>query len=156
LPIANEFLRLLAGPARRLTAARGVWDSTLQLFMAAAAPDLCTVLIVEDDPDSREVLSRMLSAGGCLVQARATVGEALLLLEEWEPSHVLLDLMLPDAGGIVLLRSVRRRNIPVRVAVVTGAGPESMAVENAIRAGADAVFHKPLDFREIEEWLELV
>ena len=124
--------------------------------MSAAAADICTVLVVEDDPDSREVLARMLSASGCLVRATPTVGEALLLLEEWEPSHVLLDLMLPDAGGIVLLRSVRRRKLPVRVAVVTGAGPESMVVEDAIDAGADAVFHKPLDFKEIEEWLEQV
>ena len=123
-------------------------------IMAAAVPDICSVLVVEDDPDSREVLSRMLSGGGCLVRAAPTVGEALLLLEEWEPSHVLLDLMLPDAGGIVLLRSMRRRKMPVRVAVVTGAGPESMVVEDAIEAGADAVFHKPLDFKQIEEWLE--
>jgi CheY-like chemotaxis protein len=122
--------------------------------MAAAAPDICTVLVVEDDHDSREVLSRMLSAGGCLVRATPTVGEALLLLEEWEPSHVLLDLMLPDAGGVVFLRAVRRRNMPLRVALVTGAGADSQTVRDAMRAGADAVFHKPLDFKQIEEWLE--
>ena len=77
-------------------------------------------------------------------------------LEEWEPSHVLLDLMLPDAGGIVLLRAMRRRNVPVRLALVTGAGPESPAVRDAMRWQPDAVFHKPVDFKQIEEWLELV
>jgi CheY-like chemotaxis protein len=122
--------------------------------MTAATPDVFTVLLVEDDPDSREVMSRLLAAAGCLVRATPSVGEALLLLEEWEPSHVLLDLMLPDAGGAVVLRSIRRRKLPMRVAVVTGAGVDSMAVADAIRAGADAVFHKPVVFAQIEDWLE--
>jgi DNA-binding response OmpR family regulator len=120
---------------------------------AAAAPDVCTVLVVEDDPDSREALTRFLGVAGCMVRATATVGEALLLLEEWEPSHVLLDLALPDAGGVVLLRAIRRRNIPVRVALVTASGPHSASVADARRWHPDAIFHKPLVFADIEAWL---
>ena len=123
------------------------------MMAAAAAPDVCTVLVVEDDPDSREALTRFLGTAGCMVRAAATVGEALLLFEEWEPSHVLLDLALPDAGGVVLLRAIRRRNAPVRVALVTASGPHSASVADAQRWRPDAVFHKPLDFAEIEAWL---
>ena len=72
---------------------------------AAAVPDVCTVLVVEDDPDGRETLTRFLNSAGCTVTATHSVGEALLILEEWDPSHILLDLMLPDAGGgVILLR----------------------------------------------------
>ena len=122
--------------------------------MAAFVPDGRTVLVIEDDADSREVLSRLLGAAGCDVRAAPSVGEALLVLEEWEPSHALLDLMLPDAGGVVFLRAVRRRQMPMRIAIVTGAGPESEAVQVAQRWGANAVFHKPINFQLIRQWLE--
>jgi|RhiMethySRZTD1v2_1073278.scaffolds.fasta_scaffold3453252_1 CheY-like chemotaxis protein len=121
---------------------------------AAAAPDVASVLLVEDDDDTREVTARLLQAAGCLVRATPSVGEALLLLEEWLPTHVLLDLMLPDAGGIVVLRAVRRRNLPVRIAVVTAAGPESPAVADAQRWNPDAIFYKPILFTDVESWLE--
>lgn len=122
--------------------------------MAAAAPDVCTVLVVEDDADSREALARLLTRSGYAVRASPSVGEALLVLEEWQPTHVLLDLMLPDAGGIVFLRAVRRRQLPVRVALVTAAGPESQTVADAQRWNPEAVFFKPIVFADIETWLQ--
>jgi DNA-binding response OmpR family regulator len=120
---------------------------------AAAASDICTVLLIEDDADTRDVTARLLRSAGCLVRATPSVGEALLVLEEWMPSHILLDLMLPDAGGVVILRSVRRRSLPVRVAVLTAAGPDSPVVTDALRWQPDAVFHKPIVFSEVESWL---
>ena len=111
------------------------------------------LLVVEDDPDSREALARFLGTAGCMVRTSATVGEALLLLEEWEPTHVLLDLALPDAGGVVLLRAIRRRNAPVHVALVTASGPGSPSITDAQRWSPDAIFHKPLVFTDIEAWL---
>ena len=120
---------------------------------AAAAPDLCTVLLVEDDADTRDVMTRLLVRASCEVRGAVSAGEALLLLEEWLPTHILLDLMLPDAGGIVVLRSVRRRNLAVRVAVVTAAGPTSDVLADAMRWQPDAVFHKPVHFKAVEAWL---
>jgi DNA-binding response OmpR family regulator len=113
-------------------------------------------LIVEDNVDSRDVMERLVRSVGCEVRGTPSVGEALLLLEDEHrlPTHIVLDLMLPDAGGIVVLRSIRRRQLPVRVAIVTGAGPESNVVASAMRWNPDAVFHKPIDFREVRAWLE--
>src|SRR5687768_7494624 len=124
--------------------------------MPAAAADamLCSVLLVEDDADTREVMERLLRVAGCDVRATASAGEALLLLEEWPPTHILLDLMLPDAAGVVVLRSVRRRQLPVRVALLTAAGPDSHTVTEAMRWKPDAVFHKPVTFAEVEAWLQ--
>jgi two-component system OmpR family response regulator len=124
--------------------------------MSAAAADatLCSVLLVEDDADSRDVMSRLLRNAGCEVRATPSVGEALLELEDWLPTHILLDLMLPDAGGIVVLRSVRRRQLPVRIALLTAAGPDSQTVAEAMRWKPDAVFHKPVDFAAVEAWLQ--
>jgi len=121
---------------------------------AAAVPELCTVLLVEDDPDTREIMARLLRRAGCEVRDAVCVGDALLELEEWLPTHILLDLMLPDAGGIVVLRAVRRRKLDVKVALVTAAGPMSDALGEASRWQPDAVFHKPVWFPDVEAWLE--
>jgi DNA-binding response OmpR family regulator len=67
----------------------------------------------------------------------------------------LLDLMLPDAGGVVVLRSVRRRNLPIRIALLTGAGPQSDVLAEARCWNPDAVFHKPMIWADVERWLGL-
>jgi CheY-like chemotaxis protein len=121
---------------------------------ADTLPEICSVLLVEDDVDTRDVTARLLRAAGCMVKSAATVGEALLVLDEWQPTHILLDLTLPDGGGSVILNSVRRRQLPVRVAIVTAASPESKALRDANRWKPDAIFYKPIVFPEIEAWLE--
>jgi DNA-binding response OmpR family regulator len=123
--------------------------------MPAAVPDLCSVLLVEDDTDTREIMARLLRRVGCEVREAITAGEALVELEHEDalPTHILLDLMLPDAGGIVVLRAVRRRALPVKVAVVTAAGPMSETLAEASRWGPDAVFHKPVYFPHLQAWL---
>jgi CheY-like chemotaxis protein len=123
-------------------------------MVAAAGLTSQTILLVEDDHDTRDVMSRLLRRAGCTVTAVTSVGEALVLLEEWEPSHILLDLMLPDAGGVVVLRAVRRRKMEARVALVTASGPHSAAVAEALQWDPDRVFHKPVRFDAIEAWLQ--
>src|SRR5688500_6437854 len=121
--------------------------------MHAAAPVLCDVLVVEDDHDTRDVMVGLLRRAGCDVRAAASAGEALLQIEGSLPTHIMLDLLLPDAGGVVVLRAIRRRQLPVRVAVLTAAGPRSAAVTEAQQWDPEAVFFKPIRFAEIETWL---
>jgi DNA-binding response OmpR family regulator len=113
-----------------------------------------TSCLVEDDPDTRGVMSRMLERANIPVRGTPPVGEALLLVEYHLPTHTLLDLALPDAGGVVLLRSIRRQQLPVKIAVVTASGPDSPAVTDAARWRRDAIFHKPVDFSKIRKRLE--
>ena len=117
----------------------------------------CRVLLVEDDHDTRDVMTRLLRRFACQVTPVATVGAALLHLEArgngLGPTHVLLDLMLPDANGVVLLQAIRRRDLPLRVALVTAAGPDSRVVTEALNWRPDAIFHKPLLFADLEAWV---
>jgi DNA-binding response OmpR family regulator len=123
--------------------------------MTAVSTDLCRVLIVEDDPDSREVLTLLIGhRTDCQVRAAESVGEALGELRDYLPTHILLDLNLPDYSGAVLLREVRRENLPVRVAIVTAAGPTSQAVNEAMQWRPDAIFYKPVRFGDVEAWLQ--
>src|SRR5256885_539280 len=90
--------------------------------MDVKAPPNCRTMIVEDDRDSCEVLAQMLRRRGYEVACVETVGAALVKLEEWMPRCVLLDLMLPDASGGLILRRIRQDKLPIRVAVITAAG----------------------------------
>lgn len=119
-----------------------------------AARTTSRVLLVEDDDDTRDVMARLLSrCGNVDVDVVASVGAALVILEDSLPTHVLLDLMLPDASGVLVLQVIRRRKLPVRVGIVSAAGPDSAVMAQAMRLRPDVVFHKPVQFPEIEAWL---
>ena len=121
--------------------------------MPAAAATAVRVLIVEDDADARSAVAAMMARLGFDVEQAATVGEALLRLERGVPPQlVILDLRLPDATGALLLRRVRREDLPVTVAVVT-AYPDAAAHPYLERFPPDRVFTKPLDFDEFRTWL---
>jgi CheY-like chemotaxis protein len=111
-------------------------------------------LIVEDDPDSAEALAHLVRSIGHEVACVESCGAALVKIDEWQPNAVLLDLMLPDAQGGLVLRRVRHMRVPARVAVITAAGEESLILKHAISFEPDAVFLKPLNHEQIREWLE--
>ena len=118
-----------------------------------AAASSRRVLIVEDDENTADLLSRVMRGAGHSVRTTATVGDALAHLRAEMPTHILLDLMLPDASGAVLLRAVRRRKLHVRVALVTAAGRGSDVVASAVLENPDAVFHKPVELAALEAWV---
>ena len=77
------------------------------------------VLVVDDDPKSRDVLRRTLTKEGWTVAEAANGREALDQLERGRPALVLLDLMMPEMDGFEVLERMRReeawRDIPVIV-----------------------------------------
>jgi CheY-like chemotaxis protein len=66
-----------------------------------------TVLIVDDEPDVRLLLTLILHAAGFEVETAADGFEALLLLEVTRPDLVLLDLMMPRMDGWELIEAIR-------------------------------------------------
>ena len=111
----------------------------------------CRTLLVEDDLDTCEALSRILRHRGYEVDCANSMNEALVKLKAM-PACLVLDLMLPDGNGVELLRRVREAGLPVRVAVATGAGDTDLMSE-AILLRPDAFFTKPIDATELVSWL---
>jgi len=69
-----------------------------------------TVLIVEDDPDIREVLEEMVDAGNHPVLTATNGAEGLAALDRLEPpALILLDLMMPVMSGFAFLEELARR-----------------------------------------------
>jgi CheY-like chemotaxis protein len=132
------------------------FDAFAPLNPMVHAPVRFKVLIVEDDADSCDALARLLRRVGHEVECAKTAGEALVKLEEWAPQYVLLDLMLPDASGGLVLRKVRNQQLPIKVAVITAAGKNSPIVRQAVGYDPDIVFEKPLIHKELLQWIDSI
>jgi response regulator of citrate/malate metabolism len=102
------------------------------------------VLIVEDDPPVAKLHSRFvaITPGFQVVGIVNTAPEALRTLQLMRPDLILLDLGLPDADGLVLLRRIRAAATPVDVIAVT-AEASSEAVTAALRLGVVDYLVKP-------------
>ena len=102
------------------------------------------ILVVDDDPDFRELVAEILAAEGYLVRQASSAEQALDALTG-EPVHlVLTDQRMPGLDGLELTRRVRAASRPPEVIVMTAFGTIPQAVE-AVRVGAADYITKPLE-----------
>ena len=106
-----------------------------------------TILVVDDDPDIRELLEDYLGDQGYKVVALATADAFRQALTEHEPDVVLLDVGLPEEDGLSLARYVRE-HFDVGIIMVSGAG-ETIDRIVGLEVGADDYLAKPFDPREL-------
>ena len=111
-------------------------------------------LIVEDDPDSFEWIQRRIEKYGFTPEWASSLSEGLEKLNE-DVEYIILDLSLPDGSGAEILRAVRKRHLPIKVAVVSGSGDDALW-SDAISLKPDAFFRKPVDAIELISWLSAV
>ena len=94
-----------------------------------------SVLIVSGEQELRQSLARHLGEAGCTVHEAEAASRALHLVDNVDPDLVLLDLDIPDAQGMSLLRSVNARRPAAPIVVVSGRTDIGCAIE-AFRSGA--------------------
>ena len=104
-----------------------------------------SILVVDDEPDIRQVVSDILQDEGYRVSVAADAAEARTRYVEDAPDLVLLDIWMPDTDGIALLREWREDQTGSQspVIMISGHGTVETAVE-AIRIGAYDFLEKPL------------
>ena len=101
-----------------------------------------SVLVVDDDPEFRELAGRLLAASGLAVVGGAgSVAEALVAAVRLKPAAVLVDVELPDGDGIALARELAALAWHPRV-VLTSIDPAIATTEEARNAGARAFVNK--------------
>ena len=106
------------------------------------------VLVVEDDPDIREVLEEMLDAGGHKVLTASNGREALAVLDRVpSPCLVLLDLMMPVMSGFAFLEELTRRPDRERVNVLLISA--NAQVEQVRSSGVVGFVKKPFDLDDV-------
>lgn len=113
------------------------------------------VLVVEDNEADSTLVRVLLEMSGHTVEVAATAGTAVVAIRERTPDLVLLDLHLPDASGVTLVRRLRAeptiRLVPI---LAVSAYAERFPHQAHLEAGCDAYLSKPLDTRSLVKHVE--
>jgi DNA-binding response OmpR family regulator len=131
---------------KRGTTTRSVHPSAATPYDAGMG-DVTRVLVVDDEPTIREVVTRYLEREGFIVDAAATGTEAMSLVGERPPDLVVLDLMLPGITGIEVLAGIRRTS-DIPIILLTARSDEVDRVAG-LELGADDYVVKPFSPREL-------
>jgi len=106
------------------------------------------VLVVDDDPDTREILCVVLGQRGAEVHAAASSADALIAFHEWKPNVLISDLGMPGEDGFALIEKVRRLapeeggNIPAAALTAYAREEDSQRAQSA---GYQIHISKPVD-----------
>ena len=112
--------------------------------------DYAKVLVVDDDVDTVELLTKRLSADGYHTSEAYDGEQALKRAEEYGPDVIILDIKMPKIDGYEVCRRLKRsedtRLIPVIMLTVKGNVPDKV---KGLDIGADDYIPKPFDYREL-------
>jgi two-component system OmpR family response regulator len=111
------------------------------------------ILVVEDDPDTRDYVAKGLSQAGYATEAAGSGRDALYLATGGGFDAMVLDRMLPDIDGLSVLKSMRAAGVSTPVILLTAMSAIDERVRG-LRAGADDYLVKPFSFSELEARLE--
>lgn len=105
------------------------------------------VLVVEDEPDIRGILRTLLRTAGYRVIEADTAARAIIEARSHKPDLLLVDLGLPDADGLKIVRAIREWS-PMPVVVLSARTMEEQKIQ-ALDAGADDYVTKPFSAPEL-------
>ncbi len=120
---------------------------------AGARPTSRRVLVVEDDHETRLLLSAFMARAGFRVDAVADGTMALTMVQAQPPDAVLLDAHLPRLDGYSVCKAIKARPVGPVVVMVTAFGGED-ARGRALAAGADEFVEKPFRHEKLLEVVE--
>lgn len=119
----------------------------MQTLQEPAATKAAHVVVVDDDPQIRDLLGQVLERYGFRATALPSGKDLWLLLASEQPHLIVLDLMLPGVDGLSLCRQLRAQS-PIPVIMLTArAEPVDRIV--GLEVGADDYLAKPFDPREL-------
>jgi CheY-like chemotaxis protein len=117
------------------------------------APTSKTILIVDDEPSVREVLTgyfeHQYGPRGFAIETAADGAEALAAVRRRRPSLILLDIDMPVMDGVEALRAVRAVDARIPIIMLTG-NTSSRTAGDVIKAGAYSYLPKPIRFQYLD------
>ena len=111
------------------------------------------ILVVDDDPDIRQVLQDRLNSYGYLVETAINGREALDALNRNTFDGMVLDIRMPEIDGIEVLRQTRKTHPALPVVMVTASTVRNSVIE-AMGVGAQAYLLKPFDAVQLKQAVE--
>ena len=114
-----------------------------------------TILYVEDNPDNRMLIRRVLSAEGYTVHEAPDAHEALNKLKTLLPDLILMDINMPDMDGYTLTAHIRALpNLGLIPIVALTANVMRGDRERSLEAGCDGYIQKPVDIDTLTQQIE--
>ena len=144
LPVAQAPVRLPAVPASAAAAPVVRTASGPAPVPSRAPATRRLVMVVEDDPDTRNIISRMLQSIGHFVLEVSTGSQVAELAIRHLPDVIALDMLLPDTSGVEVLKQLKSDNRTRRIPVICLSVSEELSAA-ALAGGAVQFLRKPLD-----------
>jgi CheY-like chemotaxis protein len=101
------------------------------------------ILVVDDEPDQRFLLRRILQRAGYEVSEANDGAAALLAVRESAPDLVVTDMMMPVMNGVELIRCLRDDPATAHIPILAASGDTNLA------GAADAVVRKPYEWHDL-------
>lgn len=113
-------------------------------------PQAPTILYVEDNPDNRKLVSRILKAEGFTVLSAANAPEGFTILQTQTPDIILMDIHLPGIDGYAMTEQIRKQkelaNIPI---IALTANVSSDDKQKSFDAGCNGFIQKPINVDDL-------
>jgi len=116
--------------------------------MSPSASSQEWVLIVEDEPDAREMMKELVELGGCYARLAANGVEALQVLASLRPCLIVIDLMMPVMDGATLIEELKREPALADIPYVIATSAPDRAPRGA------PVLAKPIDVKALWKWMD--
>ncbi len=127
-----------------------------------------SVLIIDDEPDVRDAVERVLARAGYSVRTAESAADALAELERMPADVVITDIIMPKINGVQAIELIRKAFPSVRIVAISGGGNFGVAayqpraittsayLASAEMAGAHLVLTKPFESFELIQAVEKV
>ena len=111
------------------------------------------ILVIDDEPDIRELLELTLSRMGYKTICCENYNDAISVLSEKDFDLCLTDMNLPDGSGMDIVKHIQKNSPALPVAVITAYGSIELAIES-LKAGAFDFVSKPVDLSSLRSLVE--
>lgn len=118
---------------------------------ASLLPNAALVLVIDDDPDARDLITRCLSKQGIRVQSSASGEVGLQLAKELRPDAITLDVMMPSMDGWAVLSALKADPDLADIPVIMTTFLDDK--NHGLELGAAEYLRKPLDYKKFAELL---
>lgn len=108
------------------------------------------ILVIDDEPEIRSLLSRFLGRKGFSVETAGTLKEGRMLFDKSNPELVFLDVNLPDGNGINELKHINSGRLQAKVIMMSAFDHQEIKME-AIKNGALDFLSKPFNIARLDQ-----
>lgn len=109
-----------------------------------------TILYIEDNPDNRKLVSRVLNSEGFTVYGAANAPEGFIILQTKTPDIILMDIHLPGIDGYTMTAELRKKEIFDSIPIVAlTANVTNDDEQKSFQAGCNGFIQKPINVDEL-------